>query len=211
MSFSHVSLHLRTGSWRSKWFCFRGPGGQDNYRHHPSFPPYSYWGPVVFHSLSQYSHQESWFFSGEYGCGDSNSKIIGFSQKPFTHKGDVLCPLEEESPLPKLLDPLPEANSPHPEDLEISSLWWGLFICWENNSPPRTPSFAPRVFVWKTLVLSGDLLLSWPVSSGINGVSSPQMLRAKVCSVLRVGGIIQLKLFHLEYYSVLLPKLLNTC
>lgn len=67
---------------------------------------------------------------------------------------------------------------------KIFSLWRSLFICWENNPSPRISAFVPRVFSWRTLILSGDLLLSWPVSSGIKGFSSPQMLRAKVCSVL---------------------------
>ena len=108
------------------------------------------------------------------------------------------CPLEEQSPHPNLLHPLPEADSPHPEDFKISSLWRALFICWEDNSSPRISAFAPRVFAWRTLVLSGDLLLSWHVSSGIKGASSPQMLRAKVCPVLGCGGVIRLKSFQFD-------------
>lgn len=47
-----------------------------------------------------------------------------------------------------------------------ASLQRGLFLCREYNSSSWTPSpLAPRVFAWRPLVLSGNLLLSWPVSS----------------------------------------------
>lgn len=56
------------------------------------------------------------------------------------------CPLEEQGPLPNLLDPFPEVALPHPENFKISSLWRSLFICWENNPSPRISAFVPRVF-----------------------------------------------------------------
>ena len=50
----------------------------------------------------------------------------------------------------------------------------------------QDPHPLPGVFLWRTWVLSGDLLF-WPVSPGIKGQgSAAKMLRAKVCFCLHV-------------------------
>ena len=43
----------------------------------------------------------------------------------------------------------------------------GLLTGWENKLSSRNPNLSPGVFVWRTLVLSGDLFFSWPVSPGV--------------------------------------------
>ena len=45
-------------------------------------------------------------------------------------------------------------------------------------SRPLSLPLASRLFVWRTPVLSVDLLLSWPESPGLKRVNSPQKLRA---------------------------------
>ena len=103
--------------------------------------------------------------------GNCKSRIILFSQKHLTHRerwhGATPCPLEWLSPLVHLLDSLPEDRLSTSWGLENLLSVDGLLICWENKLSPRNRNLSPGVFVWRTLVLSGDLLFSWPVSPGV--------------------------------------------
>ena len=123
----------------------------------------------------------------KHGWRDSKSRTTLFSKQHFVRErwhGASPCPLEWQGLLPNLLDTAPppreQAQSSEPWGLENLLSVEGLFTCWEKKSSSRTPSLSPAVFVWRTLLLCGDFLFSWSMSSGVHSVSSPQTLRANV-------------------------------
>ena len=166
---SHISLPSRTGSCRS--LPFREPWGQDYYRHHPSFH--------LFLS-GDLSSSTDWTNTPtrilvplrEHGWGDSTSRTIVFSQEHLTHRGEITWshPLSSgvtESPfLTCWTLSLPESTLSTSWGLENLLSVEGLLTGWENKLSSQNPKLSPGGFVWRTLVLSGDLFFSWPVSPG---------------------------------------------
>lgn len=186
-----------TSEWASPMFLFfleyihagprgytsLGPQSPDWYRYCPFFPPFCNQS-VVLLRLCQYPQQESWSFSGACRCGDSNSKVIVFSQYHLTEKVFITSsntsPLEWQCLQPKLSwTHSLGTGSPHPEDFRIPLLRRGLFLCSWNNQSSRTLALAPRVCEGPefSVVTSSSPDLKAP---GIKRVNSPQVLRVKV-------------------------------
>ena len=128
----------------------------------------------------------------EHRWGDSNSRIIVFPQQHLTHQGEITCShtlsLGVTESLDHLLGSLPEGRLTTSQGLENVLSVEGLFICWENKLSSWKPTLSPGVVVWRTLVLHGDLFFSWPISPGVQIVSSAQKLRAKMC-LCSGGGV----------------------
>ena len=128
--------------------------------------------PVILHKLGQYPTRILVLLR-EHGWGDSTSRIIVFSQQHLTHKGEITWshPLSSgvtESPfLTCWTLSLPESTLSTSWGLENLLSVEGLLTGWENKLSSRNPNLSPGVFVWRTLVLSGDLFFSWPVSPGV--------------------------------------------
>ena len=113
-----------------------------------------------------------------YGWGDSNSRIIVFPQQHLTHTGEITWshPLSSgvtESPCsPAGLPPSGQAH--HILRTQKSPFCGGLIYLWKwivflNHQ------LSPAVFVWRTLILSGDLLFSdpFPQVSKVSAKLSP--------------------------------------
>ena len=121
---------------------------------------------------------ESWFFSG-----NMQDNCI-FPAVP--HKGEMTCSLTPSSRMtgstskPAGYPPWEQGQSSESWGLENLLSMEGLFTFWEKNSSFRIPSLSPEVFVGRTLLLCGDFLFFWSMSSGVHCVSSPQTLRANV-------------------------------
>ena len=165
------------------WLCVREPRGQDYYRHHPFFPPFSYWRPLVLHRLGQYAHQNPGSSKGTWVRRLSFQDYC-ISHQHLTHNREIAWSHTLSSgvtkSVPHLLDSLPENRLTH-----ILWIWkypfcGGLVYLLGKQIIFLNPVLSPGVFLWRTLGLGGDLFSS-PVSLGVQSVSSAQMLKAKVC------------------------------
>ena len=126
MSLPHVFLPSRTRSCRSMWLCFREPQGQGHYRHHPFFPPFSCWRPVVLHRLGQYPHENPGSSQGTWVRRRYIQDNCIFQQH-LTQKGEITWshPLSSgvTESFPHLLDSLPVGRLTTSCGLKISFLW----------------------------------------------------------------------------------------
>ena len=137
MSFSHISLPSRTRSCRSMWLCVREPRGQDYYRHHPFFPPFSYWRPLVLHRLGQYTHQNPGSSQGTWVRRLSFQDNC-ISHQHLTHNGEIAWSHTLSSgvtkSVPHLLDSLPEDRLTTSCGFENLLSVEGLYILGGNKS-----------------------------------------------------------------------------
>ena len=171
MSSHHVSLPSRTRSCRSMWLCFREPSSQDYCRHHAFFPPFSYWRPVVLHWLGQYPQKNPSSSQGTWVRRLYIQDNCIFPAAPHSQGRDHMEPPLSSGVTVSFLTcwtlSLPESTLSTSWGLENLLSVEGLLTGWENKLSSRNPNLSPGVFVWRTLVLSGDLFFSWPVSPGV--------------------------------------------